>query len=70
MEVGMHFEITRIKDDAIAGTVTSTGFTLETLRQDAKNWYDLGLADRVEIRDHSGALVHHHPRILQKSSAN
>jgi len=61
----MEYEVTRIKNGQVESVEMSSGFPFEKLKDDAVMWVESDLADRVEIRDGSGKLVFHHPRVMK-----
>ncbi len=64
----MNYEIKRIKDGETVALEMNDGLPIETIKADARNWVDLELADRVEVRDMAGRLVHHYPRVLRAAN--
>ena len=60
----MSYTIDYLTDDRVTGSEHWTD-SLELARDLAKESVASGTADRVEIRDESGALVFHHPRITR-----
>jgi len=61
----MDYEITRIKNGETVAVEMTEGLPFETIKNDARNWLELDLADRVEVRDMNGQLVHQHPRVTR-----
>ena len=57
--------ITSYKDHQMTSVETRKGFPLESVKQDAFNWVDAGLADRIEVTDMEGKLIFHHPRVTR-----
>ena len=61
----MDYHISRTKNGATDGVETWQGSPLEAVKEHAREVVDLGLADRVEVRDASQTLVFHYPRVLR-----
>ena len=61
----MDYEITRYKNGNIEAVEMTDGWKFETIKADAENWVEQGLADRVEVKTMSGELVYQHPRVLK-----
>lgn len=61
----MDYQISRTKDGATNGVEIWPGSSFEAVKAYAREVVDLGIADRVEVRDASQTLVFHYPRVLR-----
>lgn len=61
----MEYHVSRMKEGRTEGIETWKGSSLESVKEHARELVDLGLADRVEVRDAAQALVFHHPRVVR-----
>jgi len=61
----MEYEITRYKNESIEAVEIATNWSFETVKADAVNWVEQGLADRVEVKNAAGELLHQYPRVLK-----
>ena len=65
MEGSMEYHISRTKNGATAGVEIWKGSPFESILDHARDVVDLGLADRVEVREASQTLVFHHLRVFR-----
>lgn len=61
----MDYHISRTKNGATDGVESWKCSPFEAVKDHAREVVDLGLADRVEVRDASQSLVFHYPRVLR-----
>lgn len=64
----MDYEIKRYQGGQMVAVEMTDGLPFESIKNDARNWVELGVADRVEVRDMGGTLVHHFPRVMRAAN--
>lgn len=64
----MNYEIKRFQGGETIATEVAKGWSFETIKTDARNWVEMNLADRVEVFDMGGRLVHHFPRVMRAAN--
>ena len=59
----------KFKAGAIVGIEMTDGLPFEKIKTDVQNWVDIGIADRVEVRNMAGQLAHYYSRLMRAAQS-